>query len=437
MKKNMVPLLGIAFVVAIISTGIFYGLFAGLLKSNVGEAGQTIVVAARDLSRGTVLQSGDLRLSQVRGALQGSFAKPEELVGATLLEAARQNEPLLEERVGTRQGTGRSGTVPQGMRALSIRVSESAGVLNWLKSGARVDIQAVTERNNSTDLRTILQNVEVLAVNPQLEPPAGNRPAAAVVTVLARAQDADVVALADSGARIRVALRNPMDDATSPRHALSLASVFQNTGTAPSAVSARTAGLSAQPNAGGSAAWDHPVQLHVQALGISAEALRELEAKLAGSHHDGALQVNAFQPETDAAAWIHGLEQKQQAEVVSSWRLMAGVGRPISFRAGVPPYQLRVQFAPEAGSGGKISLRVKPEISVQSGDGVETRKFDAGIPDGASFVVQGLILDRQDRQALERLFPGHTWSGRDLVIVVTSGGSKEIAAAPVPASRGR
>jgi hypothetical protein len=33
MKKNLVPLLGIAFVVAIVSTGIFYGLFVGRLKT--------------------------------------------------------------------------------------------------------------------------------------------------------------------------------------------------------------------------------------------------------------------------------------------------------------------------------------------------------------------------------------------------------------------
>ncbi len=52
MKRNIVPLLGIAFVVAIISTGIFYGLFAGKLRSSVGELPvQSIVVAARTLTR--------------------------------------------------------------------------------------------------------------------------------------------------------------------------------------------------------------------------------------------------------------------------------------------------------------------------------------------------------------------------------------------------
>ena len=53
MKRNIVPLLGIAFVVAIVSTGVFYGLFAGRLKSSSSEiTGQSIVVAAHDLQRG-------------------------------------------------------------------------------------------------------------------------------------------------------------------------------------------------------------------------------------------------------------------------------------------------------------------------------------------------------------------------------------------------
>ena len=36
-KNNLVKLLGIAFVVAIISTGVFYGLFVSKLSSNTGN----------------------------------------------------------------------------------------------------------------------------------------------------------------------------------------------------------------------------------------------------------------------------------------------------------------------------------------------------------------------------------------------------------------
>jgi Flp pilus assembly protein CpaB len=233
MKRNMVPLLGIAFVAAIIATGVVYGLFGGKLRGKPAELpGQTIVVAARDLDRGTVITAGDLQVSRVNGALKGSYAKVDQAVGATLLEAVQKDEPLLEDRVASLDpksgGGGRA--IAAGMRAVSIRVAESSGLMGLLHSGSRVDLQAVSDRNGSTELRTILQNVEVLRVNPQLEPASGNgHLPVPVATVLIPAQYSDLVALADTGARLRVALRNPLDDATSLRHSLGLATVFTGT----------------------------------------------------------------------------------------------------------------------------------------------------------------------------------------------------------------
>ena len=55
-KNNLLKLLGIAFVVAIAATGIFYGLFVNRLSSNTGS-GKMLVVAAKPLKAGTVLQA--------------------------------------------------------------------------------------------------------------------------------------------------------------------------------------------------------------------------------------------------------------------------------------------------------------------------------------------------------------------------------------------
>src|SRR5579863_1867285 len=137
MKRNMVPLLGIAFVVAIISTGVFYGLFAGKLRSSSDLPGHAIVVAARDLDRGTVIQPSDLRVSETQGVLSGSFSKPEDAAGATLLTALKANEPLLEERVTPRisESARAAGPVPNGMRAITLHIFQSESVLNMLQPG--------------------------------------------------------------------------------------------------------------------------------------------------------------------------------------------------------------------------------------------------------------------------------------------------------------
>ncbi len=277
MKRNMVPLLGIAFVVAIISTGVFYGLFAGKLRSSSDIPGHAIVVAARDLDRGTVIQPNDLRVSEVEGVLTGGFSKPEEAAGATLLIAMKANEPLLQERLAPRASDGSSpgGSVPSGMRAVTVHVVQSESLIGLLRAGSRVDLQAVSEKSGGAELRTVLENVQILAVN--AADANGNRPSGAAVTVLIRAQDADMVALADAGSRIRVALRNPLDEGTTPRHALALAALFSGGNNLETEDKGST--LSASP-----AAWDHPIQLHVRVLDVNDAALEELRGQVHGNY---------------------------------------------------------------------------------------------------------------------------------------------------------
>jgi Flp pilus assembly protein CpaB len=421
MKRNMVPLLGIAFVVAIISTGVFYGLFAGKLRSSSELPGHAIVVAARDLDRGSVIQASDLRVSQVQGMLSGAYSKPEEAAGATLLASVKANEPLLEERLAPRvlDAAGSRGLVPPGMRAVSIRVTQSDGLLSLLRAGSRVDLQAVSERNAAVELRTVLENVQIVAVNP---PDPSNRTPGAIVTVLTRAQDADLLALADAGSRVRVALRNPLDEGTTPHHSMALASIFSSV-----ALSAAPAVQPATPDH--SQTWDHPIQLHVRVLDVSDAALPELKSQLMEGTQNKAWRVAAFRSSDDGLKLIQRMEQKHQLEVLSGERLMAGLGRPISYRAGAKPYQLRVGFSPEWLPTGKLSLRVKPEIGGPRESGVATSDYDASLSDNSSFLIQR----SSEEGSLEgtpgvspaadppsRLFPGRSWEHRHLIIFVTA-----------------
>jgi hypothetical protein len=172
-------------------------------------------------------------------------------------------------------------------------------------------------------------------------------------------------------------------------------------------------------------------------LGASAAALGQLDSKLAApstalpSKYE-AMRVAAFPASLDADELVRKLEQTQELELVSSSVLTASVGRPVSVRAAAAPYRLRVQFSPATDALGKASLRVHPEVSLRQGQGVETRLFDADLPDGSSFLVRGLLEDPSDPALLARLYPGHSWNGRELVIFVStrpfgSGPSPDVA----------
>ena len=129
--------------------------------------------------------------------------------------------------------------MPEGMRAVSVHVSDSSGVLAQLGPGQKVDVQVLITRkstNGEPQLRTILEGVPVLSVNPQPEASSQgtNLPA---VTLLANPADADILALADSGARVRLALRNPLDNATRARSAVTLDGILRASGASSTSVS--------------------------------------------------------------------------------------------------------------------------------------------------------------------------------------------------------
>jgi hypothetical protein len=164
----------------------------------------------------------------------------------------------------------------------------------------------------------------------------------------------------------------------------------------------------------------------VQVLAVSPAALAELDSVLAGPVNSDTLGVTAFRAGSDLNDLVQKLQQKQELEIVSAWHLMAGVGRPISYRAGTTPNLIRVQFSRETEAGGKLGLRVRPEITLQRGDATLTRKYAGDLPDSGSFLVKGILQDQNDRKCLETLFPGHSWMGRDLVILVTSRVLKQV-----------
>jgi Flp pilus assembly protein CpaB len=230
-KNNLLKLLGIALVVAIVSTGIFYGLVAGKLSSSTGS-GKMLVVAAKPLKPGTVLQTTDVKLMPWPGDQlpKGGFGNVTDVTGNTVFDPIDVDEPVFAARLASSQGAAGSG-VPTGMRAVSVHVTDSTGVITLLRSGQKVDVQVVVGRSGGekveTSVRTALEGLKVLSVTPQIEQGSQgqNLP---VVTLLAKPNEADILAAADSGARVRLTLRNPLDEETRGSGALTLTTVMHS-----------------------------------------------------------------------------------------------------------------------------------------------------------------------------------------------------------------
>ena len=215
MKKNLMPLLGVAFVAAVIATGIFYGLLISRLHPDSDSAGSgEVLVATRALDRGAVIKADDLKVASVPSGKppQGALTSREQVVGLTVLNPLDIGQPLTTKSVSPRGATGGvSLAIPDGMRAVSIHPNDSGGVVAMLRSGLRVDILVLDARggpNGEMVLRKLLQNIEVLSTGGAEA--SGGRP---VVTLLVTPGQADRLTLADAAMQVRLVLRNPSDQA--------------------------------------------------------------------------------------------------------------------------------------------------------------------------------------------------------------------------------
>jgi pilus assembly protein CpaB len=100
-------------------------------------------VAGRDLPVCHVLRAEDIRLIEWPGEAvpPGFVGTTAELVGRGLLASVRVNEALLETKVASRDsGGGLPIIIPEGMRAVSVKVDEVVGVAGFVLAGTRVDV---------------------------------------------------------------------------------------------------------------------------------------------------------------------------------------------------------------------------------------------------------------------------------------------------------
>jgi pilus assembly protein CpaB len=182
-------------------------------------ATQPVVIAAADLQLGAELKKEDLKvISFPKGqAPEGAFANPTDIVGRGLIVPIVANEPILPAKLASKEaGAGLPPVIPEGMRAVSVRVNEVIGVAGYVLPGTRVDVVATqSPTNQQVDMtsKVVLSNVQVLTAGTRMEQDAekGKPVAVTVVTLLVKPEQSERIALASTEGKIQLALRNPLD----------------------------------------------------------------------------------------------------------------------------------------------------------------------------------------------------------------------------------
>ncbi len=248
MRNRIFAVLALA---VIAGGGLAYGTYNainGQPVKTVTAPTQAVVVAAADLPLGAELKKEDLTVMNfpIGAAPEGAFSKPSDIYGRGLIVSMVKNEPVLNAKLASKEaGAGLPPVIPDGMRAVSVRVNEVIGVAGYVLPGTRVDVVATanpTSQPQDATSKVILSNVQVLTAGTRMEQDQekGKPMSVTVVTLLVYPEQSERLALASTEGKIQLALRNPLDTSAPETPGIKTAGLLGSVKAAPakSAISA-------------------------------------------------------------------------------------------------------------------------------------------------------------------------------------------------------
>ena len=179
-----------------------------------------VVVAKVDIPLGTTIVAEQLTKVQLpAGAVpDGAFNAPDKLVNRVAVVNIAAREPVTDFKLAPEGSAGGlSSVIPEGYRAMTVKVDDVIGVAGFLRPGAMCDVLTVIEQGDAGRRnpisKIVLQNVKVLASGQNIDKPKDQREAEQVkaVTLQVTPDQAEKLALASTEGKLRLVMRNSID----------------------------------------------------------------------------------------------------------------------------------------------------------------------------------------------------------------------------------
>ncbi|HEY0079324.1 MAG TPA: Flp pilus assembly protein CpaB [Pyrinomonadaceae bacterium] len=212
----------------VLAGAVVFGLAAAVLVSRYLANAQAytrnlnnVVVAKVDVPAGTKLIAEQLTTAQFppNAVPDGTFDSMDKLVGRVAITNIAAREPLTDFKLAPEGSAGGlSAVIPEGFRAMTVKVDDVVGVSGFLMPGALVDVVVVINPNDGglrqdPISKIVLQNVKVLANGQNIDRPKDDREAASVkaVTLQVTPEQAEKLALAATEGKLQLVMRNSVD----------------------------------------------------------------------------------------------------------------------------------------------------------------------------------------------------------------------------------
>ncbi len=182
---------------------------------------ETVVVAKVDIPLGSMIVAEQLSTTEFpRGSTpEGIFSAPETVAGRVAVTNIVAREPVVERKLApVGSAAGLSSMIPEGYRAMTVRVDDVVGVSGFLMPGALVDVLTIINppekaMNQDPISKVVLQNIKVLANGQNIDRPKDERSADTVraVTLQVTPAQTEKLALASSEGKLQLVMRNSID----------------------------------------------------------------------------------------------------------------------------------------------------------------------------------------------------------------------------------
>lgn len=177
-----------------------------------------VVVAAQEIPAGNAINAIQVKeIDWPQGAApQGAFATADQVVGRVTLDRFAAGEPILDSKLVPKEGQKGILTyrIPEGHRAMTVRVDDVAGVAGFIMPGNKVDVVLTTRQtgNQQPISKIVLQNIPVLATGQIIEQKKDEKPVIVpTVTMDVVPNDAEKLAIASTQGALQLVLRRAGD----------------------------------------------------------------------------------------------------------------------------------------------------------------------------------------------------------------------------------
>jgi pilus assembly protein CpaB len=214
--------------VIVLGGAIVFGLVAAVSVSKYLSSAQaysknlsSVVVAKVSINAGEKLIAEQLETMQFpRGAApDGVFESPDKLVGRVAVVSIAAREPVTDFKLAPEgSAAGLSSMIPEGYRAMTVKVDDVVGVNGFIMPGALVDVVVVINPvdnggQQNPISKIVLQNIKVLANGQNIDRPKSEREPESVkaVTLQVLPEQAEKLALAATEGKLQLVMRGSVD----------------------------------------------------------------------------------------------------------------------------------------------------------------------------------------------------------------------------------